>query len=139
MNTSSAKQKGRRLQQRIAAFIRQVFGLSEEDVFSNPMGCPGEDIRLSDKAREHFPFSIESKNTEKLNIWEALSQAESTNRKYKPLVVFSRNRSEDYCALKFSDFMLIMEEINNLRKENENLVKDIKNNEEGDKGIHYAS
>lgn len=117
MKTSSAKQKGRRLQQRIAAFIRHIFNLSEEDVFSNPMGCQGEDIRLSDKARECFPFSIESKNTEKLNIWEALAQAESSNRKYKPLVVFSRNRSEDYCALKFSDFMLLLEQIKNLSRE----------------------
>lgn len=117
MKTSSAKSKGRRLQQRIAEVIRKTFGLSEEDVFSNPMGCQGEDVRLSDKARECFPFSIESKNVEKINIWEALKQAEGENRKYKPLLVFSRNRSEDYCALKFSDFLLLLAQIKKQEEE----------------------
>lgn len=121
MKTSSAKSKGRRLQQRIAEVIRKTFGLSKEDVFSLPMGCQGEDIKLSEKAREYFPFSIESKNVEKLNIWEALKQAESGNRKYKPLLVFSRNRSEDYCALKFSDFISICKQIIVLSEEVEYL------------------
>lgn len=121
MKTSSAKSKGRRLQQRIAEVIRKTFGLSEEDVFSLPMSCQGEDIKLSEKAREYFPFSVESKNVEKLNIWEALKQAESGNRKYKPLLIFSRNRSEDYCALKFSDFVSILKQIIVLSEEVENL------------------
>jgi hypothetical protein len=114
---ASRKQKGRRLAQRVAGFIRQVFNLSEDDVYNTPGGVPGEDIKLSEKARKLFGFSIECKNVEKLNIWEALEQAESSNRKYKPLVIFSRNRSEDFCALKFSDFMLLMEQIKLLTDE----------------------
>jgi hypothetical protein len=114
---SSRKQKGRRLQQRIATWIIRTFNLSPEDVWSNPMGCEGEDIRLSEKAREKFPFSVESKNVEKINIWAALEQAEGSNRKYKPLLVFSRNRSEDYCALKFSDFMQILRDKEDLLRE----------------------
>ena len=115
MNTSSAKAKGRRLAQRIAKKILDTFkNLTENDIFCNPGGVPGEDIKLSDRARNIIPFSIESKNVEKLNIWAALEQAESENRKYKPLVVFSRNRSEDYCALKFSDLMSLLEDIQKL-------------------------
>jgi len=117
MNTSSAKAKGRRLQQRVVELIRLLFGLAEDDVSSNPMGCSGEDVKLSPLARRHFPFSVECKNTEKLNIWAALEQAESQNRKYKPLLVFSRNHSKDYCALKLEDFMHILKQIKQLEDE----------------------
>jgi len=117
MNVSSAKAKGRRLAQRIANYIREIFGLKEDEVYNTPGGVPGEDIRLSDKARQLVPFSIEVKNVEKLNIWAALDQAESANRKYKPLLVFARNRSEDYCALKFSDFMNLLYQIKELTDE----------------------
>ena len=40
------------------------------------MGESGEDIKLSPAARKLIPYSFECKNQEKLNIWEALSQAE---------------------------------------------------------------
>ena len=35
------------------------------------MGESGEDIKMARAAREKFPFSIECKNVEKLNVWEA--------------------------------------------------------------------
>jgi hypothetical protein len=117
MKTSSAKQKGRRLAQRIAALLKNTFNLNEDDIFCNPGGVPGEDIKLSEKARVKIPFSIEAKNVEKLNIWAALEQAESENRKYKPLLVFSRNRSVDYCALKFEDLVSMLLQIKNLKDE----------------------
>lgn len=104
--TASRKAKGRRLQTLIAERIRQMFGwLSESDVRSTPMGCTGEDIWLSEAAKKAFPYSVEAKNTEKLNIWAALKQAEAEARSNTPLVVFKKNRSEIYCALKFDDFM----------------------------------
>ena len=40
------------------------------------MGDSGEDILLSPAARKLFPFSVECKNQEKLNIWSSLEQAE---------------------------------------------------------------
>lgn len=124
MNTSSAKAKGRRLQQRVAELIRIMFGLAEDDVSSTPMGVSGEDIKLSPAARKHFPFSVECKNTEKLNIWSALEQAESQNRKYKPLLVFSRNRSKDYCALKLKDLLLLLKQIKDLEDEVQGLYEE---------------
>lgn len=114
---SSRKQKGRRLQQRIVDSIRKLFNLGDGDIKSNPMGCTGEDIWLSEYARQIIPFSIEAKNTEKLNIWAALEQSESSNRKYKPLLVFSRNRSKDYCALKLDDFLLLLKQVKDLSDE----------------------
>lgn len=119
MKTQSAKSKGRRLQQRVAAALQAVLKLSPKDVFSTPMGTQGEDVKLSEAAREHFPFAIECKNTEKINIWASLEQAESENRDGRPLVVFSRNRSDDYCALKFSDLLMLLLQIKTLKEDNQ--------------------
>ena len=55
------KAKGSRHQTRIARRIRQTFGLSDQNVQSQPMSVQGEDIILSDKARDILPYSIECK------------------------------------------------------------------------------
>ena len=50
------------------------------------MGESGRDIRLSPSAEKVVPFDIECKNTEKINIWSALEQAEkNTKPKIKEL------------------------------------------------------
>ena len=41
------------------------------------MGAGGEDLIMARAAREKFPFSIECKNVEKLNVWEAYEQAQA--------------------------------------------------------------
>jgi hypothetical protein len=75
------------------------------------MGCTGEDVWLSDRAQAFFPYAVEVKNTEKLSIWEALKQAESPDRKGTPLLVFTRNHADMYCALKFDDFMELVAKV----------------------------
>lgn len=79
--------------------------LEKDDVRSTSMGAPGEDVLLSPAARKRFPFSIECKNVEKINIWDAIRQAESQNRNYKPMVCFSKNGEDIYVAVKFKDFL----------------------------------
>ena len=108
---ASRKNKGRRAQTAVVKRILETFPLSESDVRSNPMGCTGEDVWLSDRAQAFFPYAIEVKNTEKISIWEALKQAESPNRKGTPLLVFTRNHADMYCALKFDDFMELIAKI----------------------------
>ena len=109
----SRKQKGRKLQQTIRDILIKEFNLPEEDVKSTSMGASGCDVTLSNLAREVIPFAIESKNTESLNIWSALEQAESNaTEDLMPLVVFKRNRSEIYCALKFEDLVNILKDTN---------------------------
>lgn len=62
MKPSSAKAKGRALQQRIRDLILELFpDLEPGDVRSTSMGAPGEDIQLSPKARYHLPVVIECK------------------------------------------------------------------------------
>ena len=69
MKTSSCKQKGRKLQQKVRDIILESFdNLREDDVRSTSMGAGGEDVLLSPAARDVFPFSVECKNQEKLNV-----------------------------------------------------------------------
>ena len=71
MKTSSAKAKGRKLQQWFANLLVESLGLDEEDIESRPMGSQGEDIILGKQSRQIFPYSVECKNQEKVNVWEA--------------------------------------------------------------------
>lgn len=106
MRPQSAKSKGRRLQQWIVDQILQLFpDLTKRDVQSTSMGASGDDVKLSEAAVKKFPWSIESKNTERLQIWQALEQADGNNRELPPLLVFKRNRSDVYVALKWDDFI----------------------------------
>ena len=41
------------------------------------MGAGGEDLIMARAARQMFPFSVECKNVEKLNVWEAYEQAKA--------------------------------------------------------------
>ncbi len=107
MKTASCKAKGRRLQNMVAAMIREKFSLPEEDVRPVPMSSEGADIQLSNRARLIFPFAVECKNQERLNIWEAIKQAKKhgDNTCLTPLVVFTRNREDVYVSLPLEDFM----------------------------------
>ena len=93
MKTSSAKAKGRKLQQWFAKLLVEQLGLDEEDLESRPMGSQGEDIILGKQSRQIFPYSVECKNQEKVNVWAAYEQAEENCKGYEPVVVIKRNRS----------------------------------------------
>ena len=72
MKTQSAKAKGRRLQQWTRDQLIEHLFISDEDVESRSMGAGGEDLIMSKDARRKFPYSIECKNVEKVNIWDAM-------------------------------------------------------------------
>ena len=109
MKPRSAKNKGKRLQNKIRDLILEKFDILEpDDVRSITMGDSGEDILLSPAARKLFPFSVECKNQEKLNIWSALQQAESNAGKHIPLLVFKRNRSKTYVTIELEEFIKLI-------------------------------
>ena len=68
MKTQSAKAKGRRLQQWVREQLIEELKVHPEDVESRSMGAGGEDLIMARAAREKFPYSIECKNQEKVNI-----------------------------------------------------------------------
>ena len=112
MKPRSAKNKGKRLQNKIRDLILEKFDskLEQDDVRSITMGDSGEDILLSPAARRVFPFSVECKNQEKLNIWGALEQAEENSGNHVPLVIFKRNRTKTYAVLEFDKLLELLNE-----------------------------
>ena len=114
MKTSSAKAKGRSAQNAVAALIKdhiesQVgITLDPRDVGVAIMGTSGVDIKLSPLAEKYFPWSVEVKNQEALNIWGALKQAETNCLpNTKPMLVFKRNRSPLYVVMKAEDYFQV--------------------------------
>jgi hypothetical protein len=91
MNPSSAKAKGRRLQQWVRDKLIEALDIHPEDIESRSMGAGGEDLIMARAARLKFPHSIECKNVEKLNIWDAYEQASANCGDYEPIVVMKKN------------------------------------------------
>ena len=91
MRTQSKKAKGRRLQQWVRDLLIEKLEVHPEDIESRYMGAGGEDLIMSRSAREKFPYSIECKNQESLNIWKSYEQAQQNSGNYEPIVVLKRN------------------------------------------------
>ena len=94
MRTSSAKAKGRRLQQWMRDQLIEKLEVHPEDIESRSMGAGGEDLIMARAARQKFPYSIECKNQEKLNIWDAYNQSQENSGDYEPIVVLKRNNTK---------------------------------------------
>ena len=111
MKTSSAKAKGRRLQQKVRDLLLETFTeLEPDDIRSTSMGVSGEDLQLSPAARKLIPFAIECKNQEKLNVWDSLKQAEENSGDYSPVLIFKRNRSKTYAVINIEKFIELINE-----------------------------
>ena len=112
MNTRSRKNKGKRLQNKVRDLLLEQFKdvLEQDDVRSTTMGDSGEDVLLSPAARKLFPFSVECKNQEKLNIWSSLEQAENNSGSHTPLLIFKRNRTKTYAVIEFKRLLELLDE-----------------------------
>lgn len=88
MRASSAKSKGRKLQQYVAARIQAVFGLPETDAVSRPMGSQGSDVLMSDRALKELPVSWECKNTRMFPGLSAIEQSQYNAGPYLPVVAW---------------------------------------------------
>ena len=105
MKTQSAKAKGRKLQQWVRDQIIEQLEVHPEDIESRSMGAGGEDLIMARAARERFPFSVECKNVEKLNVWEAYKQASENSKDYEPLVVMKKNNHKTLVVLDAESFV----------------------------------
>ena len=94
MKTSSAKAKGRKLQQWFANVLVETLGLDSEDLESRPMGSSGEDVIMGVQSRKQFPYSIECKNQQAVNVWKAYEQSCTNCKDYEPLVIIKRNNTK---------------------------------------------
>lgn len=111
MKPASCKSKGRTFQNIVAAIVRQAFDLPATDVRPAIMGEQGADLKLSAAARKVWPFAVECKKRETLNVWDAMKQAEEHAKRENlaPLLVFSRNRSQSYACVPLSTFVELVQ------------------------------
>lgn len=115
MRPQSAKAKGRRLQQWMCELIIQKLSVAPEDCRSCSMGAGGEDIKLSAAARAKFPYSVECKNTESLNVWRAFQQCEANAPAgAQPLVCIKRNSMRPLVVLDADHFVGLVAKANKL-------------------------
>ena len=116
MKTSSAKAKGRRLQQKFMELLIEKLKIDPEDIESRSMGAGGEDLIMSRAARHKFPYSVECKNQERLNIWQAWEQANGNKGIYEPLVVIKKNGIRPLVVLDAENFLDMIKDYNKNEK-----------------------
>lgn len=112
MKTSSCKAKGRTLCSEIKELLyKYAPDLQPGDIEVTSSGCTGVDLKLSPAAKALYPFAIECKNQEALNIWKSLEQAESHKKSdgfEVPILFFRRNRTKPYVALDADLFLKLV-------------------------------
>ena len=111
MKTQSAKAKGRRLQQWFRDLLIEKLDIHPEDIESRSMGSQGEDLIMARAAREKFPFSIECKNQESLNVWKSYEQAEANSGDHEPVVFIKRNNQKPLVVVDAKYFIRIHNEL----------------------------
>ena len=99
MKPRSAKNKGKRLQNAIAAVMRTMIpeywpGTPDQHVKSTTMGESGQDIQLSPHAAEILPFAVECKNQETWSVPSWWAQAKKNAGRLIPVLVLGRNRQQ---------------------------------------------
>ena len=108
MKPSSAKAKGRQLQQYVAGKILAYFpSLTSRDVTSTSMGANGSDVKLSEVTFKEFPFAIECKNLASIAVYKYFEQAQEHAKKEggMPMLVIKQNKSQPLVILSLQDFM----------------------------------
>lgn len=112
MKTSSAKQKGRLLQQ----FVRDCVlyeappWIGSDDVRSTGMGQQGVDVQLSTAGRAYFPFAVECKSRAKQAVYADYKQAceHARDTDLEPLVILKQNNSKPLAVVDADWFIRIM-------------------------------
>ena len=107
ITVQSAKGKGRELQKwvctRIAKLTNIPFDNKDDNckIHSREMGQSGVDVILRDEALKKFPFSIECKSTESINLRDFIQQAKSNQKEGTDWMVVVRTKS-------ISDVIVVM-------------------------------
>lgn len=112
MKPQSAKAKGRNLQKWVRDQLIEHLNIHPEDIESRSMGAGGEDLIMARAAREKFNFSIECKNVERLNVWEAYDQAKANSGDYEPIVVMKKNHKKPLVVVDAEYFIKLFGENN---------------------------
>ena len=98
IKTASAKGKGRELQKWAAQKISELLGIpfdqqdDESLIRYREMGQPGTDVVLRAEAAQRFPYSVECKSVESLNLRDTVEQARANTRPGTDWLVVHRSK-----------------------------------------------
>jgi hypothetical protein len=112
MKPRSAKSKGMTFQKEICRRIAKLLGIefnNKDDtcpIHSRESGQSGTDVVIRDKKLlKKFPFSIECKRTEKLQLYKSINQArENKLQETDWLLIARRNRENPIVIMDFDTF-----------------------------------
>ena len=110
MKTSSAKAKGRKLQDWVRTKLIEYLDEDhthelDKEITTAIMGENGADVKLSSACEHLFPFSIECKNQEKFTgIYNMLEQAQS-HSDLPPILFIKMNRRKPLVVLDAEQFL----------------------------------
>ena len=99
------------MQNWIRELLIEEIDIHEEDIKTAVMGESGEDIIMARAAREKFPFSVEAKNVEKLNVWTAYEQACSNCGNNEPLLIMKKNRKKPLVVMDAEKFIQLIKKL----------------------------
>lgn len=111
MRTSSAKAKGRRLQQWVRDVLKELFSWTDDDVRSAIMGETGADVKITTRMKHLFPYEIECKNKEAFKgLYTAYEQA-SSHGTDEPLLIIKSNRKPALAIVSAEHFFQLVASI----------------------------
>lgn len=109
ISVKSAKAKGRNLQNLVAAAILCKYPvLDGNDVRGAIMGENGEDIKLSNHARQLFPYSVECKARAAFSTYSLMEQAVGNCEGREPLLIIKGDRKKPLVIIDLDKFMELL-------------------------------
>jgi|OpeIllAssembly_1097287.scaffolds.fasta_scaffold00045_8 hypothetical protein len=107
----SAKAKGRRAVLEVRDLLRATFPhWEEDDILIQTTSVGGQDLHLSPRAAQDFPYAIESKNVEALNVWKTIEQAKANAAKKnrQPVIFCRRNTTPLHVVIAAEEFLRLV-------------------------------
>jgi len=99
LKTSSAKQKGRLLQQwTVKQLLARYPQLTDKDLRSCPMGSHGEDVVMSQFAKEELPATFECKSLAKIAVYNYYEQCKK-HGDGEPIVIIKQNNCKPLAVI----------------------------------------
>jgi hypothetical protein len=113
VKTSSAKQKGRLLQQwTVKQLLARYSQLTDKDLRSCSMGSHGEDVVMSQFAKKEIPFTFECKSLAKVAVYNYYEQCKK-HGDGEPIVIIKQNNCKPLAVLDAEilfDLLLLLHE-----------------------------
>jgi hypothetical protein len=110
MKTKSAKAKGRSLSTKVQKLLLDAsqihhLELTEGDFIVTSSGETGVDVKISPRAHEYFPYSIECKKHASFSVYKHYDQAVSNKQEGSiPILVIEANRRKPLVILDAETF-----------------------------------